>query len=294
MTLGDRLIGLGFRLYIGLGFLFIFAPIVTLIVFSFNADRYPSLPWKGFTTSWYRDVLNDSDVIDSFTNSLKVGAIVAGISTFLGSTAAYFLNRWEFRGKGVYLGIAVLPPTIPLIILALALRIFFREITVFSETLSAVVISHVVIATAFAMGIVRMRLSEMDPALEEAAWNLGASQWRTIREVVLPQALPAIVASLLITMAVSWDEFVIAWYVSGFDTTLPVQIFNLFQGQVSPRINAIGSIVFAMTVTLVLAATLFAAVIGRKGRRSDLGPPDEDEVEPEAMSGNPNTMGVAR
>ena len=294
MTLADRLIGLGFRLYIGLGFLFIFAPIITLIVFSFNADRYPSLPWEGFTTKWYGDVLHDSDVIASFTNSLKVGAIVAGISTFLGSTAAYFLNRWEFRGKGVYLGVAVLPPTIPLIILALALRIFFREITLFSETISAVVISHVVIATAFAMGIVRMRLSEMDPALEEAAWNLGAGQWRTIREVVLPQALPAIIAALLITMAVSWDEFVIAWYVSGFDTTLPVQIFNLFQGQVSPRINAIGSLVFLMTVVLVLAATLFAAVFGRKGRRITLRPSAEDDVEPEALSGNPNTMGVAR
>jgi spermidine/putrescine transport system permease protein len=131
-----------------------------------------------------------------------------------------------------------------------------------------------VIATAFAMGIVRMRLSEMDPALEEASWNLGASQWRTIREVVLPQALPAIVAALLITMAVSWDEFVIAWYVSGFDTTLPVQIFNLFQGQVSPRINAIGSIVFAMTMILVIAAQVFAFVIGRRVLR---GKREEDE-----------------
>jgi spermidine/putrescine transport system permease protein len=109
----------------------------------------------------------------------------------------------------------------------------------------------------------------MDPALEEAAWNLGSNQWRTIREVVLPQALPAIVAAFLITMAVSWDEFIIAWFVSGFDITLPVKIFNLVQGTISPQINAIGSIVFGMTITLVLlaqAAIMFRDRIGVRRR----------------------------
>jgi spermidine/putrescine transport system permease protein len=112
-----------------------------------------------------------------------------------------------------------------------------------------------------------MRLTEMDPTLEQAAWNLGSSQWRAIKEVILPQALPAIVAALLITMAVSWDEFIISWFVSGLDVTLPVQIFNELQGQVSARINAIGTIVFGVTILLVVLAQLALFVWAKAGSR---------------------------
>jgi spermidine/putrescine transport system permease protein len=262
----DRLISIGFRIYIVLAFAFIFAPIVSLIVFAFNEDRFPSLPWKGFSTRWFEAVFDDPTFTSSLKNSLVVGAIVAAIATFLGGTAAYLLNRWNFRGKGVYLGIAVLPPCIPLIILGLALLIYLKEIGL-SGSLRSVVVSHVVLASAFALGIVRMRLTEMDPTLEEAAWNLGSSQWRTIREVVLPQALPALLAALLITMAVSWDEFIIAWFVSGLDVTLPVAIFNELQGQVSARINAIGTIVFGVTIALVVVAQLILFVWAKTGRR---------------------------
>jgi spermidine/putrescine transport system permease protein len=262
----DRLIGIGLRVYIVLGFAFIFAPIVSLMVFAFNEDRFPSLPWKGFSTRWFDAVFSTGDFTSALSNSLVVGAITAAIATFLGATAAYFLNRWNFRGKGVYLGIAVLPPCIPLIILGLALLIYLKEIGL-SGSLKSVVVSHVVLASAFALGIVRMRLTEMDATLEEAAWNLGSSQWRAIREVVLPQAAPAILAALLITMAVSWDEFIIAWFVSGLDVTLPVAIFNELQGQVSARINAIGTIVFGVTITLVVVAQLILFVWAKTGRR---------------------------
>lgn len=263
--MADRLINVGFKVYIGLGFLFIFAPIVSLIVFAFNDNRFPSLPWSGFSTRWFEAVFATPEFTSSLKNSLVVGAIVAVIATFLGATAAYYLNRWNFRGKGVYLGIAVLPPCIPLIILGLALLIYLKEIGL-SGSLKSVVISHVVLASAFALGIVRMRLTEMDATLEEAAWNLGSSQWRAIREVVIPQALPAILAALLITMAVSWDEFIVAWFVSGLDVTLPVAIFNELQGQVSARINAIGTIVFGVTITLVVVAQLILFVWAKTGR----------------------------
>lgn len=262
----DRPINIGFRIYIVLGFAFIFAPIVSLVVFAFNEDRFPSLPWKGFSTRWFEAVFDDPTFTSSLKNSLVIGIIVATIATFLGGTAAYLLNRWNFRGKGVYLGIAVLPPCIPLVILGFAFLIYLKEIGL-SGSLRSVVISHVVLASAFALGIVRMRLSEMDPTLEEAAWNLGSSQWRTIREVVLPQAAPALLAALLITMAVSWDEFIISWFVSGLDVTLPVAIFNELQGQVSARINAIGTIVFGVTITLVVLAQIILFVWLKTGRR---------------------------
>lgn len=264
--MSERLIKYGFRLYIVLGFAFIFAPILSLMVFAFNEDRFPSLPWRGFSTRWFAAVFETPEFTSALKNSLVVGGIVAVIATFLGGTAAYFLNRWNFRGKGVYLGIAVLPPCIPLVILGLALLIYLKEIHL-SGSLTAVVISHVVIASAFALGIVRMRLTEMDSTLEQAAWNLGSSQWRAIKEVVLPQALPAIVAALLITMAVSWDEFIISWFVSGLDVTLPVAIFNELQGQVSARINAIGTIVFGVTIFLVVLAQLALFVWAKTGSR---------------------------
>jgi spermidine/putrescine transport system permease protein len=106
----------------------------------------------------------------------------------------------------------------------------------------------------FAMALIRLRLSQMDQSLEAAAWNLGATEWRAMRDVILPFTLPAILAALFITMAVSFDEYAIAWFVSGFQETLPVRILAMFQGQVSPRINAIGSIVFTITMTLVILA----------------------------------------
>lgn len=281
----DRLINVGLRLYIGLAFAFIFLPIVALIVFAFNESRFPSLPWSGFSTDWFEAVFSSPDWRDSLKNSLAVAAVVAVIATFLGATAGYFVARWNFRGKGVYLGIAVLPPCIPLIILGLAFLIYLKEIGL-SGSLTSVVISHVVLASAFALGIIRMRLTEMDPTLEEAAWNLGASQWRTIRAVVLPQALPAIVASLLISAAVSWDEFIISWFVSGLDVTLPVRIFNELQGQVSARVNAIGTVVFGVTILLVVLAQIVLLVWAKMGGRragleGEAGEPEAEQAVPE-------------
>jgi spermidine/putrescine transport system permease protein len=264
--MSDRLINVAFKAYILIMFIFIFAPIVTLVIFSFNVERFSSLPWKGFGTVWYKAVFSDPTVVGGFWNSLVVGLSVAVISTFLGFTAAYFVNRWDFRGKTLYLAIAVLPPCIPLIVLGLSLLIFLSQIKL-SGYLYSVVISHVVLCSAFAMAVCRMRLTEMDQSLEEAAWNLGASQWRAIREVVLPQAMPAIIASLLLTMAISFDEFIIAFFVSGLDATLPVKIYALLGGQVSPRINAIGTIAFGISITLVVLAQIAAMVWG--SRRSE-------------------------
>jgi spermidine/putrescine transport system permease protein len=142
-------------------------------VFSFNVDRFPSLPWRGFSLSWYT-ALEDFTIPDAFKNTLVVGACVAAVSTFLGFTGAYFDFRWNFFWKRLYLAVVVLPPTLPFLILGLALLLFLSRIGL-GSSLTAVFISHVVICTPFALAITRMRLDEMDQGLEEAAWNLGAS-----------------------------------------------------------------------------------------------------------------------
>ena len=239
--------------YVVAVFAFIMAPIATSFIVSFNFDRFPTLPLGGFSLRWYLDIAQDPMLPSAFRNTIIVGLTVSVIATALGFTAAYTDYRYRFAGKQVYLALALLPPTIPVVILGLAMLIFLTNISLFG-TLKAVIISHVVVCLPFAMALIRLRLSQMDQSLEAAAWNLGASEWRAVREVILPFTLPAIFAALFITMAVSFDEYAIAWFVSGFQETLPVRILAMFQGQVSPRINAIGSIVFTITMTLVILA----------------------------------------
>jgi spermidine/putrescine transport system permease protein len=241
-----------FRCYIAIFFAFIFAPFITLVIFAFNSSRFPYLPWQGFTFDWFAS-LNDPEIIAAFINSLIVAFATACIAAPIGCAAAYFLNRWEFRGKNLYLGFVIAPPCIPLVVVALTLLIYLREIGL-SKTLTGVVISHVVLAAPFALGVMRLRLAEIDQELEQAAWNLGANEWTAIRTIIVPQASAAMVAAFLLSMSVSWDEFIISWFVSGLDITLPVYIWNRFQGQISAQINAIGTVAFGVSIMLVIGA----------------------------------------
>lgn len=245
----NRLLG-GFTIAI---FLFILTPIVSIIVFSFNADRFPSLPWGGFSLRWYEAILTDATLRQGLYRSLQVASVVAVISTAIGFATAYVDYRFRFFGKNLYLALAVLPPTVPVLILGLAMLSFFSLINLVG-TLTGVIAGHVVLCAPFAMALIRMRLADMSPDLEGAAWNLGATRWRTMWSVVIPFCRPAIFSALAITAAVSFDEFMIAWFVSGMNETLPVRILALLQGQVSPRINAIGTIVFCVSIALVAVA----------------------------------------
>ena len=239
-------------------FAFILTPIASLVFFSFNADRFPSLPWGGFSLEWYRAIFADDTVRAGFWRSIQVSAFVAVVATFIGFATAYTDYRYNFRGKMPYLAIAALPPTVPVLILGLGMLSFFSMVNLVG-TLRAVMFGHVVICAPFAMALIRMRLADMSHDIEPAAWNLGASRWATMWRVTIPWCLPSIIASLAITAAVSFDEFMIAWFVSGLEETLPVRILALLQGQVSPRINAIGSLVFFISITLAAIGQLFAS-----------------------------------
>jgi spermidine/putrescine transport system permease protein len=251
----DRLIAWTLRCYFVGALLFIFAPIAASFVFSFNSDRFPSLPLADFTTDWYKVTFSDPLVLAGFRNSLIVGAVASTIATALGFGAAYADYRYKFFGKKLYLALALLPPTIPVVILGLAMLAYLSRVSL-SGSIWSVAASHVVMCAPFAMAIIRLRLSQMDPSLEAAAWNLGATEWTALRTVIMPFTLPSVFAALFITMAVSFDEFAVAWFVSGLQETLPVRVLGFLQGQVSPRINAIGSVVFAATITLIVLAQL--------------------------------------
>jgi spermidine/putrescine transport system permease protein len=245
------------RAYLAALFLFVFAPIVTSMVFSFNSDRFPTVPLGHFTLHWYETAFARPEVWEAFRNSIIVALSAATLSTALGFVTAYTDFRYGFRFKSGYLALALLPPTIPLVIMGLAMLAWLGRLGL-SGTLTGIVIAHVVMGAPFAMAICRLRLSQMDPALEAAAWNLGASPWAAMRRVVLPFAAPGIVSAFCLTAAVSFDEFIVAWFVSGLNKTVPVLILEILQGNVDPQINAVGTVVFVTSMTLVIAAQLLA------------------------------------
>ena len=251
----NPLIDWGLKLYVLLSLAFIFAPIAASFVFSLNVDRFPSLPLGGFSTIWYEAVYADPLVWEGLRNTLVVGVVVSVVATALGFGAAYTDFRYKFFGKQAYLALAMLPPTIPVVILGLAMLAYLSTVSLSGQVYS-VIIAHVVMCAPFAMAICRLRLSQMDPSLEAAAWNLGASEWMAMRHVIVPFCRPAIFAALFITMAVSFDEFAVSWFVSGLHETLPVKVLGFLQGQVSPRINVIGTFVFLASMTLVIFAQI--------------------------------------
>lgn len=250
-------------IYIAIAFAFIFTPIIWSFIFSFNSDRFPSLPLGSFSLKWYQTILSRPEVLEAAWTSLVVAACSSLLSTFIGFCTAYTDYRYNFLGKQAYLALAMLPPTIPLIIMALAMLSWLAQIGLSGQVVS-IIIAHTVLGAPFAMAVIRLRLNDMDPNLEAASWNLGASEWRAMREVVVPFAMPSIIAALCLTAAVSFDEFAVAWFVSGLNKTIPVVILEILQGNVDPQINAIGTFVFVISITLIVVAQVLMLSKGKK------------------------------
>lgn len=247
-----RVIG-ALRVYVWVVIGFVFLPILISLIFSFNADRFPTLPLAGFTPEWYATIFADPDVWTAFGTSATVSLCSAVLATVLGFCTAYTDYRYNFFGKSAYLALILLPPTIPLIIIALAMLAWFSKLGI-SGQVSSIIAAHTVLTAPFAMAIVRLRLNQMDPNLESAAWNLGASEWRTMAAVVLPFCRPAIGSALFLCAAVSFDEFTVSWFVSGLNKTVPVHILEIVQGTIDPQVNAIGTLVFGVSMSLVIIA----------------------------------------
>ncbi|MDD9908582.1 MAG: ABC transporter permease [Ahrensia sp.] len=247
------------RGYTALLFVFVFAPIAFSVIFSFNSARFPTIPLESFTLHWYETIWADPDVWQALRNSVVVSLCTSVLATALGFATAYTDYRYNFRFKSAYLALVLLPPTIPLIIMALAMLAWFSKIGASGE-LWSIIIAHTVLAAPFAMAITRLRLNQMDKDLESAAWNLGASEWRAMREVIIPFCKPAIISAAFLTAAVSFDEFAIAWFVSGLNKTVPVLILEIVQGNIDPQVNAIGTFVFLVSITLVIAAQVFFSI----------------------------------
>jgi spermidine/putrescine transport system permease protein len=242
-------------LYLSFMFVFLFLPLITLIVFSFENNRFPTLPWTGWTLEWYISLLNDRSLFNALQSSLVISPLAATAASVLGFLTAYALNRFDFPGKMLFSGLLVVPTIVPPLIMGVAFLGLLSRLNLQGQALS-VFLCHVVILLPLAIAVIALRLSQMPSEIEEAAWNLGANQWQSLGKVVVPWALPSIVGGWLLAFTFSFDEFIIAWFVCGFDRTLPVAIYDYMGSNLDPSLNAIGSIVLLVSLILLIGVEL--------------------------------------
>ncbi len=232
-------------------FLFLYAPITTLVVLSFNRSGLPTA-WGGFSLDWYRSVLHNQDILSAIRNTLIVAVFVTAISTVIGTLLALGLARTT-RSRTLD-SLVFLPAVIPDIVLAIALLSFFSLVG-FTLGLRSIVLAHVVFDMVFVSAIVRTRLGYFDRSIEEAAQDLGASQAGTFFRVTLPVILPGVVAGALVAFTLSVDEFVVAFFNSGpTSITFPIRIYSMIRFGVTPEINAIATFLLAISFTAILVA----------------------------------------
>ncbi len=245
--------GIFLRAHAWLVYLFLYAPIGILVLFSFNRTSQTAV-WQGFTLDWYRSLLHNDLILASVRNSLIVGLATTAVATVLGTLVALALGRYEFRGQGLTKNLLYLPIIIPEIVIGAALVTFFG-VAGLRLSLTTVVIAHVVFSISYVAIVVRARLSGFDRSLEEAALDLGARPLQTFIRVTLPLILPGIVSGALLVFTVSIDDYVITSFVAGVGaTTLPLQIYSMLKVGVTPEVNAVSTLLLAVTVVLIVAA----------------------------------------
>lgn len=252
------------------GFIFLYAPIISLVVFSFNESRLVTV-WGGFSTKWYGELLRDRQILGAAWISLKVAFWSATLATIIGTLGAFVLTRFsKFTGRLLLTGMITAPLVMPEVITGLSLLLLFvsMELTLgwpAGRGLTTIVIAHTTFCAAFVAVIAQSRLRQMDESLEEAARDLGAGPVRVFFDVTLPVIMPALVAGWLLAFTLSLDDLVIASFVSGPGaSTLPMVIFSKVRLGVSPDVNALATII----IGIVLVAVVIAGVLMRRSMRN--------------------------
>ena len=263
LTWGTRLLWLNMVF----SFIFLYAPIVVLVAFSFNDSRLAAR-WEGFTFKWYGIMLNNEAVLTAFWNSIVVAVISTIIATILGTMTGLAMERFRFPFRKTYDGILYLPVIVPDIVMGVALLAFFSLAlsainsammlegeSAFRPGLGTVIIAHVAFNISFVAIVVRASLRDFNKSLEEAAMDLGANEWTTFRKVTLPLIMPGILGGALLAFTLSLDDFVITFFTTGpGGTTLPIDVFGRIKRAISPEINAISTVMLLMSIMLVIAS----------------------------------------
>ncbi len=249
------------RISIGLGLAFLYAPIVLLVVYSFNSSRAVNV-WAGFSTRWYETLFANDQLMAALWMTLRVGALSASIATVLGVLAAIALVRGGFfRGRAVFSGMVYAPLVMPEVITGLSLLLLFVAIGL-ARGFWTVVLAHATFTLSFVTVAVRARLMTFDRSLEEAAQDLGSPPWRAFFEVTLPNIAPAVAGGWALAFILSLDDLVIASFTSGpGSTTLPMRIYSAVRLGVSPEINAISTLLIG---SVAMAIVIYGVVRARK------------------------------
>ena len=241
----------------GLVFFYLYVPIVVLLVLSFNSGRHATI-WEGFSLHWYGVVLDNPDILRAAKNSLMVATIATVIATVFATLAALAMARHRFFSQSAVNGLIALPLIVPEIVTAVATLLFFVLMGM-RLGLTTVTIAHTVFCIPFAYLPIRARLEGMDKALAEAAADLYANEWQTFRRVTLPLLWPGILSGAMLAFIISLDDFVITYFVAGAGaTTLPVYIFGMIRIGISPEVNAISTLMLAISVLFVSLSYLVA------------------------------------
>lgn len=243
----------------GLTFVFLYAPLITLMAFSFNDSRR-NIVWRGFSTKYYERLFNNDELMVAFGNSLTIALVSTILSLILGAMVAILLWRFRFRFKPMYEGAMALPIVIPEICMGVAMLAFFARIGWPNDlpwpiSLANITIAHISFTFPFVAVIVRARLAGFNKEQEEAARDLGASDWAVYRDVIIPHMKPGLVAGALLAFTLSLDDFVITFFTSGPETvTFPVKVYSMVRFSVTPEVNAASTVLIVITVFLTAAA----------------------------------------
>lgn len=244
-------------------YLFLYLPIAVLITLSFNDSRY-AVVWEGFTTKWYAALLQGETVarVDpnaawtALLNSVEIAVATVVISTVFGTMLAFALDRYEFPGKRLFTGVVFMPIIIPSIVMGISLLLFFNIVGI-QLGIGTAIIGHVAFGISFVAVVVAARLQTFDQTMEEAAMDLGANELETFRYVTLPMIKPGIFAGALLAFAMSFDDFVVTFFIIGQENTLPIFFFGMVRQGISPGVNVVAALIIVVTMALVAVAQWF-------------------------------------
>lgn len=242
--------------YLAAAYAFVFLPVVVLVAFSFQDGRLPVPPFQGFTLDWYGRVLGDRDLMAALVNSALVAVISSLIALVLGFLAAHALARVRLPGSVLMRGVLIAPMTVSYLIIALGLLTLFNQTGVRLSLWTAAV-GHVVINLPLCFAITYAAMGDHQKNAERAARDLGAPEWKVLLLVSAPMLAAPLAAAFFLSVTFSWDEFIIAFLLTRFDVTLPVEIWSMLRSGISPATNAVGSLVFLVSVMLVVVLEVF-------------------------------------
>lgn len=292
MTFPKWLVSAARAVFLALVFLFLFAPSIVVVVFSFNESRFFSLPIKGYTLDWYREMIHRQPLIDATKNSFYIAALTVLVSVGLGSITGVLFTRWHTRKavKSVISSVIPLPLLLPGLIWGLALLILFSRFDI-RLSIWTVLAAHVLLTLPLVILIISTRLQTLDPSVEEAALSLGATYPETLYRVVLPHIAPALLASALMTFTISFNEFILSFFLTGGGfNTLPIYIYSLIRWEASPIINAIATVMLIFAALLVLAMYWIEGARALRGIGRQSG--DSDSTESDSSSATQVAQGA--